>query len=223
MVSRPTNCGAPLMINKGILLGPHKLRDLNTLYRLILFFHYLLSILNNIIQQYHWKTGQLCSIHGESCRNCQMAIWLNFPSRLPQATSSHTMRLLPISFEHNSDFSAAVFPLALIAGMVHSLPYLFPPDPEPPQCRICYSFAPKLLIRIILNRNENIGCLNCMWSSCMAPNFLVTMPLSIGGRKMGLHIGTVFSNFSNDQTASISIFYILLSTVYNQCTMGTKS
>ena len=125
------------MINKGILLGPHK------------FFYEQnnpsLSCVADCFEQRHWKTGCRTTIMLHSLGSVATVRWQYgwiFPGYHAPATSSHTMGLLPISFEHNSDFSAAVFPLALIAQMVHNLPYLFPPDPEPPPSRKCYFFAP---------------------------------------------------------------------------------
>ena len=109
---------------------------------------------------------QLCSIHWKECRNCQMAIWLNFP-RLPAShQKSHNgtpSNFLRAYFTFLRVFSAAAFPLALIAKMVHNLPYLFPQDPEPPpnrKCLIWNDFSPEKIKK-------------CRWLNYTATNFLL--------------------------------------------------
>ena len=52
------------------------------------------------------------------------------PRQPPVVTQWNSFQFHSSIFQISQGFSAAAFPLALIAEMVHNLPYLFPQDPD---------------------------------------------------------------------------------------------
>ena len=98
------------------------------------------------------------------------------PRQPPVVTQWNSFQFPSSIFQISQGFSAAAFPLALIAKMVHNLPYLFPQDPEPPpnrKCLIWNDFSPEKIKK-------------CRWLNYTATNFL------LWEQKTGVFVKTTF-------------------------------